>query len=219
MQKVKIGTTREDGLVLYERRKGKEWWVTPEKFKQKEDLRIAQRARSWAKNKEKLQVYHRERYLNNKEEHLKRCRKYYKENFDVISKQKKIYAAKNRIKSNLQSKRRREIDVVYRFKGNARTRIGQAIKASGFRKGSKTEQILGCSWEAFKSHIESQFLPGMSWKNWGRGADCWHVDHVIPLCSAKTQEGMDRLCHYSNTQPLWEEDNLRKGKFDISRVS
>lgn len=212
MQNVKIGDPREDGLVLYERRKGKEWWVTPEKFKQKENLRIAQRARSWAKNKEKLKAYHRQKYIDNKEKHQARCRQYYKDNFEAISKQKKLYFSKNRKKFADLDTIKRKTDVIYRFKGNARTRIGQAIKAFGFKKGSKTEQILGCSWEYFKSHIESQFLPGMTWENWGRGADRWHVDHITPLCSARTQVEMDALCHYSNTQPLWEEDNLRKGK-------
>lgn len=212
MQSVKIGDTREDGLVLYERRKKGEWWVTPEQFEKKQKIRLAQRKRYNEKNKARLKAYYREHYKRNKEKHNIKCKKYYKENFDTISKKKKLYFSKNREKFSAWDRAKRKIDIVYKFKGNARTRIGQAIRLFGFKKGSKTEQIIGCSWETFKLHIENQFLPGMSWENWGRGASCWHIDHIIPLCSAKTQEDLSKLCRYSNTQPLWEEDNLRKGK-------
>jgi 5-methylcytosine-specific restriction endonuclease McrA len=56
-------------------------------------------------------------------------------------------------------------------------------------------------------HIEGKLSAGMSWRN--RGA--WHLDHIIPLASATTCEGLEKLCHYSNIQPLWGADNLRKG--------
>jgi hypothetical protein len=61
--------------------------------------------------------------------------------------------------------------------------------------------------ETTKAHIEAQFHPGMSWGNYGQ----WHVDHIIPLASAKTAEELVALCHHTNLQPLWAEDNLRKG--------
>ena len=47
----------------------------------------------------------------------------------------------------------------------------------------------------------------MSWYNQGK----WHIDHIIPLSSANTEEGIYKLCHYTNLQPLWAEDNLKKG--------
>ena len=47
----------------------------------------------------------------------------------------------------------------------------------------------------------------MSWENQGK----WHIDHITPLSSAKTEEEVYRLCHYTNLQPLWAEDNLKKG--------
>jgi len=49
----------------------------------------------------------------------------------------------------------------------------------------------------------------MSWENYGRNG--WHVDHIIPLSSAKTEEEIYKLCHYTNLQPLWEVDNIKKG--------
>lgn len=67
--------------------------------------------------------------------------------------------------------------------------------------------LLGCSVEFLKQHLEKQFKNGMSWENHGK----WHIDHIIPLASAKTQEKIEYLCHYTNLQPLWAKDNQSKG--------
>ena len=47
----------------------------------------------------------------------------------------------------------------------------------------------------------------MTWENKG----AWHIDHIIPTCTAKTEEDLIRLNHYTNLQPLWAEENLKKG--------
>ena len=46
----------------------------------------------------------------------------------------------------------------------------------------------------------------MCWENHGE----WHIDHVVPLASAKTEDEIYKLNHYSNLQPLWKIDNLKK---------
>jgi hypothetical protein len=75
-------------------------------------------------------------------------------------------------------------------------------------KNKTYNDIIGCSPEFLKEYLENQFAEGMSWDNHGQYS--WHIDHIIPLSSAKTDEEIYKLCHYTNLQPLWAEDNLRK---------
>ena len=69
-------------------------------------------------------------------------------------------------------------------------------------------EMVGCSFKELKSYLESKWVNGMNWENYGE----WEIDHIIPLSKDDTREGFIRLNHYSNLQPLWKEDNRRKGK-------
>jgi hypothetical protein len=62
---------------------------------------------------------------------------------------------------------------------------------------------------------EEKFTEGMSWDNKNE----WHIDHIIPLSSAQTEEELYKLCHYTNLQPLWAEDNLRKSNKIVEPVN
>jgi hypothetical protein len=88
-----------------------------------------------------------------------------------------------------------------------RSLIGESIKRGGFKKSSKTAEILGCSFEEFKIHIENQFTEGMTWDNQGN----WHFDHIYPVSKARDEAHLIALNHYTNFQPLWAKDNISKG--------
>lgn len=68
--------------------------------------------------------------------------------------------------------------------------------------------IVGIELNDLKNHIEKQFTEGMNWDNYGVYG--WHIDHIIPLCTAKDENELLKLFHYTNLQPLWAEDNLKK---------
>ena len=102
------------------------------------------------------------------------------------------------------STKRKQTDPMYRLAKNLRRRLHHAFKADN--KSKKTTELLGCSIEMAFEHLQSQFAFGMNWENYGK----WHVDHIIPLSSASTAEEMEKLCHYTNLQPLWASDNLKK---------
>jgi hypothetical protein len=80
------------------------------------------------------------------------------------------------------------------------------LKKTNATKKNKTFEIVGCSPQQLKEHLEKQFVTGMTWEN----RQSWHIDHITPLSSAKSVEEFYKLCHFTNLQPLWAEDNLRK---------
>ena len=99
-------------------------------------------------------------------------------------------------------------DDMYRATLKIRWCVKSTFKKNGYTKNSKTYKILGITYEEFKAYIESKFENGMTWKNHGE----WHLDHIIPVSQANSEEELIKLNHYSNFQPLWAYDNLSKGK-------
>jgi hypothetical protein len=77
------------------------------------------------------------------------------------------------------------------------------------RKAGTSESILGYSAITLKRHLEEQFLPGMSWDNYGQFG--WHVDHKRPVSSFAPGSSVREVNALSNLQPLWWRDNLAKG--------
>ena len=118
---------------------------------------------------------------------------------------KKQWINKNRERINADERERRKTDHCYKIKKNLRRRLNEVVK----QKADKTMTILGCSVHQLMKHLEAKFTAGMSWDNYGD----WHIDHILPCASFDlTKEEEQRKCfHYSNLQPLWAADNIRKG--------
>jgi hypothetical protein len=106
---------------------------------------------------------------------------------------------------------RRKSDPLYNLKNNIRGGINKAFARNGFKKNSKTHEILGCTFEEIKSYLEAKFKSWMNWDNQGlyngQFNYGWDIDHIEPLSSAKTIEDVIRLSHYSNLQPLCSKVN------------
>lgn len=103
------------------------------------------------------------------------------------------------------------IDHIFTLKHKLRKRAYGAMKKYGVgarRPGSHIKD-LGCTVEQLAKHLESQFRDGMSWENQGE----WHIDHIIPLDAfdLTIREQFLKAVHYTNLQPLWKTDNLKKG--------
>lgn len=168
-------------------------------------------------NKEKIAERKKAYNEANKEKIAERSKAYREDNKEKIAAQNKAYREDNKEKiaayrednkENIAAyyRARRKSDLIYNLSCRCRGRIRAAIKAKGFKKTTKTAEMLGCDWEFLKSHIESQFTEGMSWEN----RDKWHIDHIIPLASASSKDDVIKLSHFSNLQPLWAEENLKK---------
>jgi hypothetical protein len=154
-------------------------------------------AKYYVENREFLATKHKEYYENNKEYllGLQKKRREHPDNKDSD----KVAHAKYR-------KNRYNNDQLYRTINRIGTLIRHSLRTNGYSKKSRTHEILGCSYEEFKSHIENQFTEGMAWDNINE----WHLDHKVPVSWGKTEEEIIALNHYTNFQPLWAEENLKK---------
>jgi hypothetical protein len=133
----------------------------------------------------------------NKEKILQYQYSYYEKNKTEIMKTKSKYM-KNRMKTDIQ----------YKLKRNYRQRLSKLIK--GGSKTSILTKYLGCTISEFKNYLESQFKSDMSWENYG---NLWHIDHIYPLSKIdlSTEDGLHRGLHFTNHQPLYATDNIKKG--------
>lgn len=109
-------------------------------------------------------------------------------------------------KKTYEKERRK--DPIYKLESNMRKRLWKILKTKKMLKTDNTFKIVGENVIFLKEYLEKKFTEGMTWENYGQ----WHVDHIIPLCSANTEEEVKILFHYTNLQPLWGKDNLKKGK-------
>ncbi len=147
----------------------------------------------------------------NSEENRKKRLANYAQNKSIRERRKQYYQQNKKIHNAQCIKRKREkrkTNPTFRMIESLRTRQRQAIH--GQNKSASTQNLLGCTYEQARQHLENQFTDGMSWDNYGLNG--WHIDHIIPCASFDmTDPKQQRQCfHYTNLQPLWAEDNLRK---------
>ena len=183
-------------------------------------------------NKDKLKEYFKNRvydpsikkeyYLLNKERIKDNYRKYYENNKESKLEYQKEYQKNNKDKRNSYLIERRQNDPLFKLITNVRNLIYNSFYYNGYSKNSKTEELLGCSFEELKQHLESKFEPWMNWDNRGLYNGelnyGWDIDHVIPLSSVNEEIDIIKLNHYTNLQPLCskvnrdiKKDNLEHG--------
>jgi hypothetical protein len=182
---------------------------------------VLERKKKWRNNnKEKIKKH----YLEVRQTLLDYQKKYKQDNLDKVSERRKKYyninkkeiLYKNKIYRkntknirNIYESNKKKNNTVYSLLCGMRSRLCNYLKSNNITKKNKTFDIVGCTPEFLKEHLENKFTEGMSWEN--HDLYGWHIDHIIPLSSAKTEEEIYKLCHYSNLQPLWAGDNLSKG--------
>lgn len=211
-------------------------WLTPERFAEKVANEKEKLAKYVAENAERIRIKQAEKYQlkreyyiekakqnhrANKERDNERNRKYQKENADKLNAQKLIYRSNNREKTRAWNKKyrdankdkimsklreRRRNDPFLRLRDAIRGSIRAYLGSKKTRRGS-TFEIVGCTPDFLRGHLEKQFKPGMTWENYGSH---WHVDHRIPLASGNSPEEIKGLSHWTNLQPLEAIENIIK---------
>ena len=150
------------------------------------------------------------KYRKNNQDKVKLSDKKWREkNVDYNNERMKIWRNNNKNHIKEYKKNKYNNDFLYKLTENVRSRINTFLNKKNITKKNKTFDIVGCDQEFLKEYIEKQFKDGMNWDNYGLYG--WHVDHIVPLSSAKNEEEIYKLCHYTNLQPLWANDNLSKG--------
>lgn len=170
-------------------------------YYQKNRERIKARALAYHHaNKDRISTRKTARYQIIKKEVCEQRKQYYQENKEAVI--KRVYE---------YDKRRKATDLNYRLRKNLRTRLLMAIQED--RKAGSAVDDLGCTIPFLRTYLEERFQPGMTWDNWGNGHGFWNIDHVMPLRSfdLTDREQFLKACHYTNLQPLWFGDNIRKG--------
>jgi hypothetical protein len=182
-----------------------------------------------AKNKEKIANY-KKTWVNNNPDKIEKSRVKNKENKkkldknyairnkELLNEKKKKWAKENKDKVRLAKTKyfmnKLQKDPLFKLKHNIGCAIRLAFKRKGYSKKNRTYIILGCSYDEFKLYLESKFEPWMNWDNHGNYNGipkelnvAWDIDHIIPISSAKTEEDVMRLSHYTNFQPLCSYTN------------
>ena len=220
-------------MTLEEKRKknteyARLWRSKPENRKKKRAADKRYREKNYAKckaswdkwrkeNKEHVKLRNRNYRLKNKdhleqkrieyyEKHREKLLEYYKER-----RKKPEVKARDRATKKISIKKRYARDPNAKLASLIRDRIYKAL--INFYKSSSSIELLGCSIDECRKYLESKFLKGMSWKNKGE----WHIDHIVPISSfdLNKPEEQSKCFHYTNLQPLWAIDNLKKGaKYD-----
>ena len=147
-----------------------------------------------------------ERIKANAKEHAKKVREqrlvYFKEYRENNKERTRAYQRE-------YNRKRYNDDTNYKIKKLLRSRINEMVRGQSFTKDKKSFDLVGCSIEFFISYLESKFKDGMTWEN--HAVKGWHIDHIIPLATAgNDKEQAEKLCHYTNLQPLWWYENLEK---------
>lgn len=151
------------------------------KYRKNYNIDLIKKSRE--ENREYYNDYQRKFYNENKEKHNEYCKKY--------------------------KKKKRKEDPIYKLKENIRGVIGHGFRNKGFKKNSRTYEILGCNFETFKTHLESLWEDWMNWDNYGidnltklEPNKTWDIDHHIPVSKGKNEEEIIKLNHYTNLKPL-----------------
>lgn len=171
-----------------------------DKYRLENKDKLLETSKNWQKeNKERAKANHKRHRDNNRE---------------LLNKKAIIYREENKenllSKRRINSKRRKDEDPIYKFTENLRSLISISFKGGKreFKKSLRTEVILGCTIDFFKDYILSLCPEGIGLRDFHRHG--YQLDHKIPISLAKTEEEVIKLCHYTNFQPLFWIDNIKK---------
>lgn len=174
---------------------------------------LKEKNKEWRENnKEKIQEQRKEKYRINRDTFLEKQKEYYEKNKEQVLEYHHKYNKDNSEvlvkKAYAYQKNRKETDDFYKFKMLIRDCVLKSFKRTNHRKNSYSKDIIGIDFDAAWIYLKETWK-----KNYGTeyNGEPYHIDHIIPLSTARTEDDVIKLCHYTNLQMLKPEDNLEKG--------
>jgi len=162
----------------------------------------------WAKkNPEKVKAIARRTYQNNKERRKEAARAYASSEKVRAAARARGKLPEFRAKRNAYLRARRAADPAYKMRYYLRNQLRAYVNGS---KSARFQEIVGCSIEQLREHIERQFDKRMTWSNWSVAG--WHIDHIRPLNAfdLSRPEEVKAAWHFTNLRPLWAKENRLK---------
>ena len=199
--------------------------ISKEYYKNNKE-RILEEAKKYQnKNKEKISEKSKEYYKNNKEKinqkekeyrdkNKEKIKEFYKNNKQKFSEKYKKYRNKNKEKINRRARERRKTNPLFKLRCLITSNIGMSLKNKGYTKKTKTYNMLKCDYNFFMTWLNGVASNGNTY-----GIGDLHLDHVIPISLAETEDEAYLLNHYSNYQLLSADENLAKGNLYVNPVN
>lgn len=203
----------EGGERLEKRRESRRRYVAKDPAKEAERQRAKERARYWANKEEKLAKKH-EWYLANREYACQKAKEYNSrkdkdEAREIRRKYKEEHREEIRAWTNQYRRERYAEDPLFRFTIRVRNMLNRAFDKSGNNKRLANVDIIGLSSAQFRDYLLKTFEEtyGYPWDF----QEPVHIDHIIPLASATTEDDVVKLSHYTNLRLIKASDNMMKG--------
>lgn len=162
------------------------------------EVRSVKKDRTWATHPAVQNWNTMKRYYADPVAHNKRCEAWKSRNVEKVRANRRAWKP-GYFEKNPSAK----------IADNLRIRLNGALKAQlAGKQVSATD--CGCSMDFLVKYLEQRFELGMTWDNYGLYG--WHIDHIKPCASFDLTKKSEqkKCCHYTNLQPMWAEDNIRK---------
>ena len=179
------------------------------------NMRTKEHGREKRKNDpEQAKRVRHEQYESTKCQILAQSRAYYENHKEAVQKRHAEWRSANPEWQKEYARKRMETDISFRLRHILRVRVAAALRARKTDRRLKTRrtmELIGCRIDELIHHIEFQFKDGMTWENHGNKG--WHIDHILPcaIFDLSDPEQQRKCFHYTNLQPLWAVDNMKKG--------
>lgn len=180
---------------------------------------IRARSKAYRENhREEIKAWKKNHFQKNKTKISLKIAKYRIEHKKELNEKGRIVrqSLEFKAKRNDYLKNKYDNDIQHHLRVILRNRLNDAL-GNEFKSGSAVRD-LGCTIPELKFYLEGMFKAGMNWESWGE----WHIDHIIPLSwfDLSDRNQLLKACNYSNLQPLWAKDNLKKNnKFIYGQAS